>query len=419
MSKSRTELTERDMNLIRALYELRVLSAKQIKRGYYQDYWYGYRRARQLKAMGYLDSSPLTNGRRKETQYYYLTGMGIKLLGLVKPRESSKNRIRERFMVARQLQINEIIITIQQLERENGSGHVWEWMDSRKVKEDFKFNRRNLIAGMLKNITSGDKYGIFIPTNAEKMETICEGISKEINKHDNVRSNIVLCSDISEEKQILRYYNDNLKPVGNDLRVLPYPAGIDIIYNTLTNHKSYLLNLFSSVFNVAIEQLKPTPSLHAGYECDDFYYTEMLTNDIVQRYHIGRYIKDIKYTKPVKIVCWSFQVPELEKMYYKSLKKIILAPRDWTTDQIIQGLSGEAFTSDMCLKKTKNVTVTLYMPSDVAAFLKIITLNNNADKTLNQHQHRKTKSEFVTNLVTCSDDYKNYLSQKENSINDE
>ena len=31
ISKSRTELTERDMNLIRALYELRVLSAKQIK----------------------------------------------------------------------------------------------------------------------------------------------------------------------------------------------------------------------------------------------------------------------------------------------------------------------------------------------------------------------------------------------------
>ncbi|WP_242867425.1 replication-relaxation family protein [Thermotalea metallivorans] len=327
------------MLLLRDLYDLQILSARQIKRLYYDDRQYGYNRIRTLQAKGWLNSKPLVHQRKKETQYYYLTEMAIRkvLEGQenLKYRSSSQNRPDNKYQVERQLAINEIYITLKQLEKSKGTD-IWEWLDSRKTKEKFGLNTNDYIAGCLINKKSQDRYGIYLPfklSDKDDMKSFFTKIKNEIQKNLTISKYIIFCPD-SETFEIV---NKNLKTEGRAVSILPFPKGVNLLYNFLSDYEESILKLYEQHFQIPKDSIEKEPAIYATHSTAEIYLTEILTNDVAKKELIERYINDQRINKKLWVLCWTTQEKELAAIIQGS-GKVFIYPISWANSELLKGI---------------------------------------------------------------------------------
>lgn len=212
------KLKDRDKKLLRELYDLRILSAKQIVRLYHGNSHYGYNRIRGLQDIGdYLGSRPLTLGRKKITQYYFVTEKAIRELEIENPRQMTKKQIKDKYLVERQLSINEVYITLMQ-QQQNGGVDIWKGEERREAKKSYGFNPNDLIAGVLTNKENGRKYGICLSSKQADMDDLLSRMQKELDRHFAIRENIISPHNPGD----LRIINASMKVSELSLTSLPH-----------------------------------------------------------------------------------------------------------------------------------------------------------------------------------------------------
>lgn len=322
-------LKKRELELLGGLYQLRMLSAGQIRRAYYDGINYAYKKIKALEKAGYVESRPLIEGPSKKTQYYYLTQKGVDELKLQNARRADKNVFTEKFMVERQLIVNEIPVTILQLERQNGTD-IWQWQDSREAKRAYGFNMRDLIAGVLVNRKSGEKYGVYVPTVVMEnrlddeitryVTGLVTQIQDEIDRHSYLRDNLVIC----HTTELLKEFRKRMKPVGTSLKILVMNYGINYIYNIMSDYTNVLKRLYSKLLNKSEDTVIKSPEFFATHYTSDYFITEFLTYDIVMMRAAYEYVSKAKAAKPIIAFCWDRQKKQVERDFRMLLSSGLL-----------------------------------------------------------------------------------------------
>ena len=339
--KSRKEeirITQKDIEVLQRLYELRAMAAGQIKRAFYNNSTYGYRRIIELKTHGYLGSRSWGEfkGGAKQTRttaVYWISDKGIKLLNLEKPRTASKNKPKNLFLMKRQILINEVYTRLMQLENQNSTEGTWEWIEAREAKSRYGYNKSDLLSGCLKNLHTNDSYAIYIPSKVADDEIMIKRLENEIDNRASLRDIIVLCTDA----ELFQKYR-SMRPVGRSLRILPHLSGTNLIYNLLSN-KDKIKKLYAKHMNINYTDISEEYGLFfATHKTQDFYLAELLSNDIVIISWIERrYIKQKQYDKPLKILCWDTQLPAIK--HWATAENITLYPLKWDSSTILHGVN--------------------------------------------------------------------------------
>lgn len=337
-------LKDRDFDLFKGLYQLRILSAAQIKRAYYNNLNYAYKKIKELERQGFLESRPFVEGTVKKTQYYYLTQKGVDALCIQNARRADKNQLTEKILVERQLIINEIPTTVTQLEKQKETA-IWRWQDSREAKQAYGFNLKDLIAGVLVNKRTGAKYGIYVPTivkdnkQDEEIKKNIHGlitqIHDEIDRHAFVPDNIIIC----HSSTLLTEFRNRMKPVGRSLKILVINYGINYIYNFLSDYHAALIKLYSEALSILPGDIKKSGELFATHEKRDMYLAEFMTFDIVLMRYVYDYVLKSKNTRPIAILCWDRQKKQVERFFreFRNNNRVILQTVSWDSSELKEG----------------------------------------------------------------------------------
>lgn len=396
--------------MFKDIYDMKLLSANQIARAYYKNSNYGYRRIRELFKEGYLYSKPLVIGRKKVTQYYFLTEKAIREAEIENPRKAHKNFIKSKYMVERQIAINEIYISLIQAHKQYNQPNIWQWEDSRASKANYEYNRGSLIAGVLTNTKTNMKYNIYLPNKRKDMHELSEKIHKEVDKNSVIRNNIVLCTN----REIFQHYINNMKFAGRNMMVLPHAEGINFIYNALCDYDAWLENVIRDILPPPAPTPRPrekhrppiTDSLtreylpHADYSTNDYFIAEMLSTDLVKLHFIDQYSTDYKSDKPLKIICWDTQLKSFLKNRIKNTNNMIsYYPLQWSNSYMLNSIDKsyvyEPKITEKLNAKEKTRTISVALSPKIFEYLK-------------KKYPKGTRSQYIQNLILNSKEYKIY-----------
>lgn len=393
-------LTENDKMLMMDLYNMRLLSANQIAKTYNSSLKYGYKRTRQLFKEGYLSGKPLVVDSLKQTQYYYVTDKGIRELGIDNPRKANKNFIKNKYLVERQIAINEVYIGLKHAHRLSGISNIWTWEDSRATKINYDINRGSLIAGVLTNTKTNTKYNIYLPNMRLDMLELSNKIHNEADQNTRIRNNIILCTT----RDIFQHYlSDKMKFAGRSMMILPHTEGINFIYNALYDYESWLRKIIQDVLKQSPAEMERVYLPYADYKATDHYIIEMLSVDITKLHFINQYSTDYKSDRPLKVICWDTELKSLFKNRIKNTNGLVeYYPVSWAGSHMLNNID----TNKIYVPKT----VENLKPEEKAQGLSI-TLSPKVKKYLNRKYPKGARSQYIENLIINSEEYIEYTEQ--------
>ncbi len=391
-------LKDRDLRLLSDIYYNRAFTAKQIARLYYDDSKYGYKRIKQLEDAGYLGSTPLLDGIKKVTQYYWITDKGISLLNIKDARRAQKNIPKSQFHAKVLLAVNEIYITLMSIQQ-NTNTDRWTWEESRELKVKYKFNQGDMISAVLTSKIDGKKYGVYVPHAQSDMKKLAQKIKNEIEKHVNLKDNLIFCTT----KELFRHMQYYMPGTGSTLRILPHGPGINLVHNVLYDYSNWSRDVLQKYSNMPPQAVNKG-LLFADYADDDFYYAELLTLDNVKMKYLKRYAHDDKFPNPIKVLCWDTQEEQLRKMFEprsnEEPNKLNLTVLDFDNNEYYTGVvKNQAYTVKKIQKpKTTNELMTITTISvtpEMSKFLESLPPNE--------------KSAFVRKAIEATKEYKEYI----------
>ncbi len=323
-------LQERDINFLNNLYKNKVYGAGQAKRAYYGNMPFGYNRLRELKKEGYIDSKPYVEGRQKITEVYWITNKGIAELNTKNPRESHKNKPEDKYLMGRQLLINEIHIRLKQLENQNQTESVWLWTDSRETKENKSMNRGDIISGSLCNQLTKTEYAIYVPGTIQNDGKMIARHQTEIDRHNTLRNNMIFCTTADIFNRFRK-----MIPAGRSMMVLPFDEGIALTYNLLTKREQ-LIDLFSSVMQIDKDDIKENSTIISTHKAGNLHLVELLTNDIVLQDNITKLYLTDKKQDSLYVLCWDTQLKDLQS--WTNDVRVKLFPLQWANNPLFNGV---------------------------------------------------------------------------------
>lgn len=303
-------LTDRDIELMKDLFRLRVLTTDQIYRLYFHNTskGYCYQRLHKLRKKGLITSKSIFYDGERKVAVYSLTDMGIRELvkqGELDTYVQAKDIRPKASQRAYIIQINDLYCILAQ--------KGWKLIDSREIKEKFGIHRGNTVQGALIDLDE-NMTGIFIIMNDPKEETIIK-VAKDIpqSKIPNV---MVLCKDLNGFERFFQYISNNFI-VANSIKVMPYKLAERLLY-TFPSEQAFI-NHFTRWGK--IEPIHSKLGFEYTIEMNGrkHYFVEMLRFDIMLLDSLKRYTPD-RYQMDgtgVKLFAWSIYAEKIKELFKK------------------------------------------------------------------------------------------------------
>ncbi|NLZ95549.1 MAG: hypothetical protein GX921_06985 [Bacteroidales bacterium] len=314
------EMTPRDLEILSHLYKVKVMSINQIHRLYFPNSSkYASKRMNHLRKLGYVTTKAKVVGKgRKETSCYYVTDKGIREVGIETTVPASTMLLGK--LQDYRLKVSELFVNISL-----SPWSDWYWLDSKEVKKEFKLNRSTNISGGLQEINTERKergkmptYGVYVITNHASENKIKE-IRREIENISKGPLNkfIIFCEGNEEGTR-----NDNYTLFGVDkleavsLMKVPYRLGLKLI-PLLGPRKEGIRLITKEVLNtypVKSDTITPFADQAITVNNEEYYFVELLTNDLATRYFLKEYAQEVTDKKILALV-FEHQVQEYKDAF--------------------------------------------------------------------------------------------------------
>lgn len=309
------QLTERDINIIKDIHKVKVLTIRQIRRLYFKEKTsYASRRMIMLKQNGYVQTKPLNNKNgRKETTCYYLTEKATRELEL--EASVAASRIMSGHLQDLRVQVNEIFVMIQT------TNWPWIWLDSREIKKEMGLNRSSEIVGGIKIVENfangGNTYGVYLISNNTSDKKIND-IKFEINRNALTGLNrvIVFCET---KDAFYRFGSEDLNTTS--LIKLPFKFGLSIL-SFLGPKSKNISSLTKEILGTEPYEFTVVPytNLAIDYEYEKYQFVDFLTNDLAKVNFVKIFGKQFTESSKCKILALVFDelYSEYEQVFRNS-----------------------------------------------------------------------------------------------------
>ena len=281
------KLTEYDENLFRLIATTGTCTleqARQVYKPFSNNQWYHYKRIHRLEN-GYLI---------KRGSYLELTKKAAEIIG--------ETRYRFRHEGVRELhaEIADIVLSLG-----------LDFISNRQLRAEFNLNRKTYFKGAV--VIDGYYYFLYLLGDKPSVQHI-GGIRSELKAYSAsgiARKAIVFAPTPTAMSM---FGDDSCRQ--NELFLLPYPSGLNLLNNYFTLETEQYLN---SLYPNAVTSRYP----FANYETISQYVTILVLNDIAKRNALTAYFKSPRQPKPVSIVCLESQ-NQLFASHYPKAKLITL-----------------------------------------------------------------------------------------------
>lgn len=277
------EWTERDLSLLRELYEVREMTKGQIMQKYFDgNMKYGSKRLYILRDEGLVTSQVHGFGsgdKRTRAAYYRLTEQGLHLLREKEVISETSYRARDLELTVQQRQYiidaNELHIRIPNV----------TYLDSRAIKRKYKLNRGNLTVGGF-TYEDGD-YMIFI-LNADSKEQTLIRILMEIRAQKPVGGYLIYYKSLAVKRQFEAISEKQALVTGGvPVYLLPFDSfGIGITREYILSNAFLKLQQLLQGYGKLTTVKSPNKfsfryGIRQGDPSTDPYVIELITGDIL------------------------------------------------------------------------------------------------------------------------------------------
>jgi hypothetical protein len=261
------QITEKDWKLFQLISTSGVCTFEQARQ-IYDTRWYHYKRIDTLVKGGYLI---------KHGSFIELAKKGAEEIG------ETKYRFRREGMRELHAEIANIALTLN-----------YPLISAREVRNKYGLNRKTHLKGAI--LYNDINYFLYLLTEKTTLQYITS-IKTEIKSFaaSGICRNAIVFAPTPE---VMALFETDPCSV-QELLLLPYPAGIDLINN-------YFSFSPQQVFPDAVITNKP----YAHYETKDYYVTSLILNDLAKRTTLEAYFQ-LQLHKPVKIIC----LPKQQKFF--------------------------------------------------------------------------------------------------------
>jgi len=283
------KLTEYDKSLFKLIATSGTCTleqARQVYKPFSNNQWYHYKRVQRLEENGYLI---------KRGTYLELTKKSAETIG--------ETRYRFRHDGIRELhaEIADIVLSLG-----------LDFVSNRQLRTECGLNRKTYFKGAV--IINGYYYFLYLLSDKPTSQHI-GGIRSELKTY--------AASGITRKSIIFAPTPTAMSMFGNDsckqdeLFLLPYPSGLNLLNNFFTPETEEYLN---SLFPNTVTSRYP----FANYETVSQYLTILVLNDIAKRNALTSYYKSPHQPKPVSIICLESQRQLFASQYPQA--KLIIFP---------------------------------------------------------------------------------------------
>lgn len=287
-------LQERDIDILKGLYQHRALTTSQIREKYDTKQWYTYKKLKTLENARLIIKeriSGYTNTRRNQGNYYRISETGIACLrkqGYPVERKAYDLRV-SKLHLPFLLSANEIMIHLER--------YGWQFKDSRYIKGSHNLNRSSNVQGALIS-PHHDMYVIYTVLH-EISDKNLEKIAREIEDHD-FDNYILFAKSSSSFTEIVERYSSQKTVINcSSLKIFPYSYGKkylskypneESIKQFLETHPEHNLT-FKTHFKSSKKQdgLNVVVQQNGG---EEKYYVNLLDTDLMKVYNMLQYRKE-------------------------------------------------------------------------------------------------------------------------------
>lgn len=284
-------LTEKDIELLKALQKCVVLNSKQASRIYGNVKNYHYQRTNRLQERGYII---------KHNGYIEITKKGAKAIG----QNDVPARVKEPWQRKFKADIAEIYFALPE----------WRFLSSREIKRERGLNRSSRINAYIEKNNKG--YAVYL-LNKEPQKSTIKSIKNEFHDLDlvGISGAIIFCPT----PKAMKIFGANTSKL-REVLLLPYPYGLKLL-----GHMEEIDELVQET----LQGFKPSKRAFADYEKGNTYASVLIYNDLAKKDHLTNYLKYArdKENKEVIIVCLENQSKEFAKQF-PGIEQIII-PEPW------------------------------------------------------------------------------------------
>lgn len=297
-------VSDKELNVLKDLYNYRVLTTEQIKKKHFPNSKYYVDRALYRLRNRKIIASSIAKGSRGKGKKGYavhrLTETGLECLarhGMSVSVHASKLYVRSNHMHYL-VMANDVMVDLTLA--------GWEVWDSRKVKREYGLDQKMNIAGLLIN-PEGKRFGYYVLDSAVMISTLGKIQAEIKDNYSRLNNFIIFTKGPRAYEQFMEYsFNPPKKRVANrligqkplytgfDLKVISsrtgrrllqkYPTESDWIH-ALANHLGFEV-ISKSTLNHETRQSFPTIVKYKG---EEMYFVDTLDSDITQIRHIQNY----------------------------------------------------------------------------------------------------------------------------------
>jgi hypothetical protein len=315
-------ITERDRDLLQGLLKcpgMTLQTAKSYFPGKNSERWngyYTYRRVKLLGERGYL---------KRIGSNLYISDKGIELI--TGSNSISSNKLVRKKMNDHYDKLGRLYTSLR------GSG--WEYLNSREIKAQYRLNRTERIDGGLRY--GDDMYAFYLLSDNPIKRTILK-IRTEIKRHKEkgLYNTIIFCTTPNTMRLFI-HYESKYDGANRRLMLLPLPFGVNLL------KKIVIPGSLDGLYRQKLGNFETMPAnrefseqvirLNDGRE---YYLTELLTNDLVVKYHLKQYAIDRARLEERGVILFAFESQHVmlsEDFAAYPHIEIVTVPDSWVTDR--------------------------------------------------------------------------------------
>lgn len=283
------ELTDRDRKFLYLLSKSGVVTYEHAAQVYETDQ-YHYRRVQKLRKYGYV---------KKTGKYLRLTPKGANAVG-VKLFNPSQ------FFWEDYSAFAEVYLGLTN----------WKVFSFQEVRQTHRLNRRMFLKGAIEKDDLTYTVYLLRPNVSLRYVSYIKSEMATLRYAVQFDRAVVFAPSV----HALQSFGEDTCHM-KEILLLPYPYGINLLNNFIrVEYQEYINSLVSPA--------EPTDKPFANYEDSEYYYSNLILNDLVKRKCLAEYFRYSSSTKPVKILCLGNQRGLFTNLFPEAGIKIVEEPEN-------------------------------------------------------------------------------------------
>ncbi|KIL74700.1 hypothetical protein SD78_1769 [Bacillus badius] len=294
------KLCKLDESILKALYEYRALSTKQIEWMFNLSRWYTYEKLQTLRNRRLILSEPISGIKKKGNlgKYHRISETGIACLkkqGVLVERQDKPIRPAHKLKVSKWmlpylLATNDLVVNL--------SDYGWKLTDSRETKARFGFNLGDNIQGLLKHRSSQQEYGIYMFFEHTSKKNIQKMIG-EITRYKEIHHFIIFVRGKNIYREVINHLQEDEKavPKSRSLKILPHIFGINYL-RYFWNEEQVLAYAERCLGVHVLKRLSPVETRWSAlntiveHNGEEKYFLNLLDTDLSKIFSASQYRKE-------------------------------------------------------------------------------------------------------------------------------